>query len=88
MRDGPVYSLYLSVSVDIVRYFRRTEAHGQAAPLSVLTVFEGQTQPVFVQYPDVGYQYDTFSFGLLLFYFILFYFFSSKCVVLFCLWGE
>lgn len=27
-RDGPVNSLYLSVCVDIVRYFWKTEAHG------------------------------------------------------------
>lgn len=72
-RDGPVNSLYLSVCVDIVRYFWKTEAHGQAAP----SLFLGPNPIFFVQYPDVRYLYDTF-----LVYFAVYFF--LKCVLLFC----
>lgn len=72
-RDGPVNSLYLSVCVDIVRYFWKTEAHGQAAP----SLFLGPNPIFFVQYPDVRCLYDTF-----LVYFAVYFF--LKCVLLFC----
>lgn len=73
---GPVNSLYLSVCVDIVW-------GAWTSGTSSCWLFLGPNPPLFVQYPDVRYLYDTFSFlGFVIF---AVYFFLKMCFFCFVL---
>lgn len=75
-RAGPVNSLYLSVCVDIVRYFLASRG-AWTSGTSSCWLFLGPNPPFFVQYPDVRYLYDTLFF--LGFVILLFIFFLKMC---------